>query len=112
MGQCYSLTHLHKGLYGIEGLSGIKPMRYVHELQNAYFGDDPKNKLFKSDGINLFPYFDDESSIYGNIYKIKKFSNNYLYKNTDKNFGNNATNTFNIDNTGKVLYPIENINGS
>ena len=84
--------------------------RYVNKLQNAYFGDDPKNKLFKSDGINLFPYFDDESSIYGNIYKIKKFSNNYLYKNTDKNFGNNATNTFNIDNTGKVLYPIENIN--
>lgn len=32
-----SLTHLHKGLYGIEGLSSIKPMRYVHELQNAYF---------------------------------------------------------------------------
>ena len=32
-----SLTHIHKGLYGIEGLSGIKPMRYVHELQNAYF---------------------------------------------------------------------------
>ena len=32
-----SLTHLHKGLYGIEGLSGIKPMMYVHELQNAYF---------------------------------------------------------------------------
>ena len=32
-----SLTHLYKGLYGIEGLSGIKPMRYVHELQNAYF---------------------------------------------------------------------------
>jgi hypothetical protein len=26
-----SLTHIHKGLYGIE------PMRYVHELQNAYF---------------------------------------------------------------------------
>ena len=32
-----SLTHIHKGLYGVEGLSGIKPMRYVHELQNAYF---------------------------------------------------------------------------
>jgi hypothetical protein len=32
-----SLTHIHKGLYGIDGLSGIKPMRYVHELQNAYF---------------------------------------------------------------------------
>ena len=32
-----SLTHIYKGLYGIEGLSGIKPMRYVHELQNAYF---------------------------------------------------------------------------
>ena len=32
-----SLTHIHEGLYGIEGLSGIKPMRYVHELQNAYF---------------------------------------------------------------------------
>jgi hypothetical protein len=24
-------------LYGIDGISGIKPMRYVHELQNAYF---------------------------------------------------------------------------
>ena len=32
-----SLTHIHKGLYGVQGLSGIKPMRYVHELQNAYF---------------------------------------------------------------------------
>ena len=32
-----SLTHIYKGLYGIEGLSGIKPMRYVHQLQNAYF---------------------------------------------------------------------------
>ena len=32
-----SLTHIYKGLYGVEGLSGIKPMRYVHELQNAYF---------------------------------------------------------------------------
>jgi hypothetical protein len=32
-----SLTHIHKGLYGIEGLSGIKPMKNVHELQNAYF---------------------------------------------------------------------------
>jgi len=32
-----SLTHIHKGLYGIEGLSGIKPIKYVHELQNAYF---------------------------------------------------------------------------
>ena len=32
-----SLTHIHKGLYGIDGISGIKPMRYVHELQNAYF---------------------------------------------------------------------------
>ena len=32
-----SLTHIHEGLYGVEGLSGIKPMRYVHQLQNAYF---------------------------------------------------------------------------
>jgi hypothetical protein len=32
-----SLTHIHKGLYGVGGLSGIKPMRYVHELQNSYF---------------------------------------------------------------------------
>jgi hypothetical protein len=32
-----SLTHLYKGLYGIEGLSGIKPMKYVHQLQNACF---------------------------------------------------------------------------
>lgn len=32
-----SLTHLHKGLYGIEGFTGIKPMRYVHQLQNACF---------------------------------------------------------------------------
>jgi len=32
-----SLTHIHKGLYGVQGLSGIKPMRHVHELQNAYF---------------------------------------------------------------------------
>ena len=32
-----SLTHIHKGLYGVEGLSGIKPVRYVHELQNVYF---------------------------------------------------------------------------
>ena len=38
-----SLTHLHKGLYGIEGLSGIKPMRYVHELQNACFVIDGKD---------------------------------------------------------------------
>ena len=32
-----SLTHIHKGLYGVQGLSGIKPMKYVHELQNVYF---------------------------------------------------------------------------
>ena len=32
-----SLTHIHEGLYGVDGLSGIKPMRYVHQLQNAYF---------------------------------------------------------------------------
>ena len=32
-----SLTHIHKGLYGVDGLSGIKPMRYVHQLQNSYF---------------------------------------------------------------------------
>lgn len=32
-----SLTHIHKGLYGVEGLSGVKPVRYVHELQNVYF---------------------------------------------------------------------------
>ena len=32
-----SLTHLHSGLYGIQGFSGIKPMRYVHQLQNACF---------------------------------------------------------------------------
>ena len=30
-----SLIHLYKGLYGIQGLNGIKPIRYVHQLQNA-----------------------------------------------------------------------------
>ena len=32
-----SLTHIHKGLYGIEGMSIMKPLKYVHQLQNAYF---------------------------------------------------------------------------
>ena len=32
-----SLTHLYKDLYGIQGFGGIKPIKYVHELQNAYF---------------------------------------------------------------------------
>jgi hypothetical protein len=32
-----SLTHLFEGLYGVEGISGIKPIRYVHQLQNACF---------------------------------------------------------------------------
>lgn len=32
-----SLTHIHEGLYGVDGLSGIKPMKYVHELQNVHF---------------------------------------------------------------------------
>ncbi len=32
-----TLTHLYKGLYGIQGFSDIKPMRYVHQLQNACF---------------------------------------------------------------------------
>ena len=37
-----SLTHIHKGLYGVEGLSGINPIRYVHQLQNAAFVIDGK----------------------------------------------------------------------
>ena len=32
-----TLTHLYKGLYGIQGFRDIKPMRYVHQLQNACF---------------------------------------------------------------------------
>lgn len=32
-----ALTHIHEGLYGIEGMSIIKPLKYVHQLQNAYF---------------------------------------------------------------------------
>ena len=86
--------------------------RYVQKLENAYFGNNPDNTIMKSTGTNLFPYFDDVSSIYGNTYKIKKFSNDYIYKNTDKNFGDNVTNTFNIDKSGNgnVVYPIENIN--
>jgi hypothetical protein len=32
-----SLTYLNKGLYGVQGLTGIKPMRYVHQLQNVLF---------------------------------------------------------------------------
>ena len=32
-----SLTHVHEGLYGIEGMSIMKPLKYVHQLQNAYF---------------------------------------------------------------------------
>lgn len=36
-GEDFSLTHLHKDLYGVNGLSGIKPIRYVHQLQNVLF---------------------------------------------------------------------------
>lgn len=36
-GESFSLTHVFKGLYGVNGLSGIKPVRYVHELQNILF---------------------------------------------------------------------------
>ena len=36
-GEKFSLTYIDKGLYGINGLSGIKPIRYVHQLQNVLF---------------------------------------------------------------------------
>ena len=48
----FSLTHLYKGLYGVEGLSGINPIRYVHQLQNAAFVIDGK-ELDTKELLNL-----------------------------------------------------------
>ena len=31
------LTHIHEGLYGIEGMPIIKPLKYVHQLQNIWY---------------------------------------------------------------------------
>jgi len=47
-GEDFALTHLYKGLYGVNGLSGIKPIRYVHQLQNVLFVMD-----IELDTINL-----------------------------------------------------------
>lgn len=39
----FSLTNIHKGLYGVEGMSGINPIRYVHQLQNISMVIDGKD---------------------------------------------------------------------
>ena len=85
--------------------------KYIYKLDNnAYYGNN-KNKKIK---IENFPYTDDTSSIYGNIFTLNNVNKVNTFKNNDKKFGENIKNSFNIDATANAnaVYPIENIKES
>jgi hypothetical protein len=83
---------------------------YSYKLDNnAYFGSNPTKKI----NANNFPYTDDTSSIYGNIFTLNNNTNVNIFKNNDKKFGENINNSFNISATGdSATYPIKNIYNS
>ena len=77
---------------------------YVYKLDDsAYFGDNPSKKI---NNLN-FPYTDEKSPIYGNIFKLNNVNNVNTFKNNDKKYGENINNSFNIDDNGNTIYPIE-----
>jgi hypothetical protein len=84
--------------------------KYSYKLDNnAYFGSNPTKKI----NANNFPYTDDTSSIYGNIFTLNNNTNVNIFKNNDKKFGENINNSFNISATGdSATYPIKNIYNS
>jgi hypothetical protein len=79
---------------------------YIYKLDNnAYYGNNPAKKI----KIENFPYTDDKSSIYGNIFTLNNTNKLNTFKNNDKKFGENIKNSFNIDANANAVYPIENI---